>query len=56
MFLQITTSIKNNDVNLGFNALTGVGWRTGNGPLFYFQGKIVITSDVEAVFGMGIRF
>ena len=44
------------DVNLGLNAFTGVGWRTGSGPMFYFQGKVVLTSDVEGVFGFGIRF
>lgn len=44
------------DVNLGFNALTGVGWRTGDGPQFYFQGKFVIASEPEGVFSFGIRF
>jgi hypothetical protein len=44
------------DVNLGFNLLSGVGWRTGNGSQFYFQGKFVIASDPEGVFSFGVRF
>lgn len=44
------------EVNLGFNLLSGVGWKTGPGPQFYFQGKFVIASEPEGVFSFGIRF
>jgi hypothetical protein len=47
---------KDDDVNLGFNLLSGVGWRTGNGSQFYFQGKFVIAGDPEGVFSFGVRF
>ncbi len=47
---------KDDDVDLGMNAFAGVGWQTGTGPMFYLQGKIVLTSDIEGVFGFGIRF
>lgn len=47
---------KNDDVDLGMNAFAGVGWTADNGPMFYLQGKIVLTSDIEGVFGFGIRF
>ena len=47
---------KDDDVDLGFNLFSGVGWKAADGPMFYFQGKVVLTSDVEGVFGLGIRF
>jgi hypothetical protein len=47
---------KDDDVDLGLNALAGVGWQADTGLMFYLQGKIVLTNDVEGVFGFGIRF
>lgn len=47
---------RDDDMDLGLNAFSGVGWQADTGPMFYFQGKVVFTNDFEGVFSFGIRF
>lgn len=47
---------KDDDVDLGLNLFSGIGWQPDDRVGFYLQGKLVLTSDIEGVFGFGIRF
>jgi len=43
------------DTDVGFNLLGGVGWRT-DGVVPYLQGKVILADETEAVFAFGLRF
>jgi hypothetical protein len=46
---------RDSETDLGLNLLAGIGWRAG-GLIPYFQGKVLIADNNEAVLAVGLRF